>query len=44
MVIGVVPATESPTIKLAKGARENRENSVMRVKNDQCACTLFVIW
>ena len=44
MVTSVMPATESPMIKSAKGARENRENSIMRVKNDQCACTLSVIW
>ena len=44
MVTSVVSATEFPMIKSANGAQENRENSVMRVKNDQRVCTLSGIW
>ena len=43
VVIGVVSGIESPTIKLANGTQENRENLIVRVKNDQCVCTLFGI-
>ena len=34
VVTGVVSGIESLMIKSANGARENRENSVVRVKND----------
>ena len=34
VVIGVVTATEFSMIKSTNGAQENRENSVMRMKND----------
>ena len=44
MATSVVLFTESLMIKLANGAQENRENSIMRVKNDQCLCTLSGIW
>ena len=43
MVIGVVSGIESPMIKSANRAQENRENLIVRVKNDQCVCTLFGI-
>ena len=34
VVIGVVTATEFSMIKSTNGAQENRENSIMRMKND----------
>ena len=34
VVIGVVIAIEFSIIKSTNGAQENRENSVMRIKND----------
>ena len=40
----MVPTTKSPMIKSANGAQENRENLVIRVKNDQRVCTLSGIW
>ena len=43
MVTSVVSGIESPMIKSTNGAQENRENSVVRIKNDQCVCTLFGI-
>ena len=43
VVIGVVSGIESPMIKSANRAQENRENLIVRVKNDQCVCTLFGI-
>ena len=43
VVIGVVPTIKSLMIKSANRTQENRENLVMRVKNDQCVCTLFGI-
>ena len=40
VVTGVVPTIKSLMINSANRTQENRENLVMRVKNDQCVCTL----
>ena len=40
VVTGVVPTIKSLMIKSANRTQENRENLVMRVKNDQCVRTL----